>query len=166
MANKTTFKTVTFAGSPEFRVGNYKPRQRLERLVAEGMNHFSSKDYFPEVIVGDKLNGHTYRVDGVIPSEKHLISVRSQLVSGSTDDKLLTEIQSLQDACDMYGWEKATVIIDDPNNRMRWGQAYLTKNKFSKCYQRNRLRYPNVEVVEFNDFAARYFDHNAKALAS
>lgn len=159
----SSFKTVTFSGSPEFRVGNYKPRQRLERLVAEGMKHLSSLDYFPEVIIGDKLNGHTYRVDGVIASEKQLVSVRSQTVGGSTDDKLLTEIQSLQDACDMYGWKKATVVIDDPNGKMSWGQAFLSKNKFSRCYKRNQERYPNVEVIEFNEFASRYFHKSPEA---
>lgn len=159
----SSFKTITVAGSPEFRVGKYKPRQRLERLVAEGMKHFSSLDYFPEVIVGDKLNGHAHRVDGVIPAEKHLVSVRSQTVAGSVGDKLLTEIQSLQDACDMYGWKRATVVIDDPNGKMLWGQAYLSKNRFSQCYKRNKERYPNVEVVEFNDFASRYFNKPSEA---
>jgi hypothetical protein len=149
---------VSFSGSPEFTITNYQPRQHLEKVVAYGLKYLSNHNYFPEVVVGEKANGKSYRVDGVLPDISHLVSVREQTVSGSTDDKLLTEIQSLQDACDVYGWKKAILVINDPNENMSWGKAFLSKNQLSACYVRNKERYPDVEVMEFGDFASRFFN--------
>lgn len=149
---------VSISGSPEFVLTGHKPRQNLEKIVAYGLNYLSDHVYYPEVIVGEKINGKTFRVDGVLPENGYLVSVRQQTVSGSTDDKLLTEIQTLQDACDNYGWTKAILVIDDPNEKMSWGRTFLSKNTSSQCYARNKERYPNVEVVEFGDFASRFFN--------
>jgi hypothetical protein len=155
---KTKLKEFTIKNGPKFLVGNYRPRQPMEVLIDSGMKHLSSYTYYPEVIVGEKMNGRVHRVDGVIPELKELISIRCQAVSGSADDKLMTEVQCLQDACDQYGWKHATLVISDPNDKMNWGKAFLSKNKFSRSYARNQERFPNVEIVEFEDFADKFYD--------
>lgn len=158
MARKSSLQEFEIGNGLTFLAGKYKPRQRLEKSIAAGMNHLSTYSYFPEVIIGEKITGGTFRVDGVIPEREELISIRSQTVSGSVDDKLLTEVQCLQDACDTYGWKRAILVIDDPNDNMAWGKAFLSKNKFSRCYARNQERYPDVEIIEFADFADRYYN--------
>jgi len=157
-SRKTKLKEFSIKNGPKFLVGNYRPRQNLEVLIAAGMDKLSSYTYYPEVIIGEKMNGKVYRVDGVIPELKELISIRCQTVSGSVDDKLMTEAQCLQDACDQYGWNHATLVIHDPNDKMSWGKAFLSKNKFSRCYTRNQERFPKVEIVEFEDFADKFYD--------
>lgn len=156
--NQTTNTQISISGSPEFSITGHKPRQNLEKVVDYGLKYLSSHNYYPEVIIGEKTNGKTFRVDGVLPEIGYLVSVRQQTVSGSTDDKLLTEIQSLQDACDEYGWKKAILVIDDPNEKMSWGRAFLSRNTTSRCYTRNKERFPDVEVVEFGEFASRFFN--------
>ena len=98
-----------------------------------------------QVRVGEKPWGGGHVVD-IVLDDKIIVSLKHQESSGSICEKNIAEVICLEHAVKQYGYEKAILVLSDPNGVMK------TKNFLMSEKNLKSLGVFNVRVISDENF--------------
>ena len=98
-----------------------------------------------QVRVGEKPWGGGHVVD-IVLDDKIIVSLKHQESSGSICEKNIAEVICLEHAVTQYGYEKAILVLSDPNGVMK------TKNFLMSEKNLKSLGVFNVRVISDENF--------------
>lgn len=124
---------------------------RFEKALTFHLEQTKLHDVKTQVIIGNKRNGSKHRVD-IILDDKELISLKYQGVAGTAEEKVNHEFMKLQHAIEDYGYESATIVIDDPNGAWTWKDFYLSEEFKAQM----KTLYPAVSIMDSMEFSELY----------
>ena len=116
----------------------------VESLLTKSKIKFKRQTY-----VGYKRNNGLHRVDLLI--EKTLISLKSQKVAGTAEEKIPFEIMILQHTIEDYGYDNAIIVLHGDTG-WKWKDYYLSKEFKSHMGQ----LYPDVSIMNHEQFVSIY----------
>lgn len=120
--------------------------EEVEKLLLEKNIPFNS-----QVNIGLKRNGGKHFIDFLI--EKTLVSLKSQKVNGTAEEKIPFEIMKLQQAVDDYNYDNAVLVLSGDSG-WSWKDYYLSKEFKDLMYS----IYPDVSILEHKQFSAIYLE--------
>jgi hypothetical protein len=124
---------------------------KFENAVTLSLKEANEHTVDTQVVIGNKRNGRKHRVD-IILDGKDLVSLKYQGVEGTAEEKVNHEFMKLQHAIDDFGYESATIVIDDPNGAWTWKDFYLSEEFKGQM----KSLYPAVTIMDSKEFAQRY----------
>lgn len=124
---------------------------KFENAITLSLKETNEHTVDTQVVIGNKRNGRKHRVDIVLDG-KDLISLKYQKVEGTAEEKVNHEFMKLQHAIDDFGYESATIVIDDPNGAWTWKDFYLSDEFKGQM----KSLYPGVTIMDSKEFAKKY----------
>ena len=137
-----------------------------EKKINSVLNESNVQNFYEQVVVGNKRNDRIHIVDFLIggeveylPKRKRpislhkggiLVSLKTQDVAGTAEEKVPFECMKLQDAIDDYGYDSAIVVLNGSN--WSWKDYYLSERFKARISSMS----PDVTVLSHEDFVSLY----------
>jgi hypothetical protein len=122
-----------------------------EEKVASALKQFTNYTVKEQVPLGQKRWGGGRIVD-ITLDDKIIVSLKHQENKGSLDEKNIAEVIDLDYAVQDSGYERAVLVLSDPNNRMRT-RVWMKSKKNLRSLGVNTN---NVEVITHETFMRKY----------
>jgi hypothetical protein len=118
-------------------------------LFVESLLTKSGIKFKRQANVGYKRNDGSHRVDLLV--EKTLVSLKSQQVAGTAEQKIPFEIMVLQHAIEDYKYDNAIIVLHGDTG-WKWKHYYLSTEFKSTMGQ----LYPDVSIMSHEQFVSIY----------
>ncbi len=122
-----------------------------EKKVASALKQFTNYTVKEQVFLGQKRWGGKRIVD-ITLDDKIIVSLKHQENPGSIDEKNIAEVVDLDHAVQDLGYDRAILVLSDPNNAMRT-RAWL---KSKRNLRSLGVDTNNVEVITHETFMRKY----------
>jgi len=125
---------------------------QYEKLIESALRNHSTYDFEAQYDLGIKPSGKRHRADIFLVNTKEVISLKTQSVGGTSEEKIPYEVYVLQHAVNKGNCKSATIVLH--GNGWREKDWYLS-GEF--CFNMNC---PDVKIIDHDEFMKEYIDHS------
>ena len=123
---------------------------QYEHLIEDTLRDHSVYDFESQYDLGIKPSGKGHRADIYLINNKQVISLKTQTVGGTSEEKIPYEVYVLQHAVNRGRCKSATIVLHGDGWREK--EWYLSK---TFC---NEMNCPDVSIIDHDDFIESYTD--------